>query len=226
VGDDIRALDLDMEMPNADREAKQHYALAVDRYTQAEEALDAARRPEDLRRVSQTLEEGWWAMEAARAEMEGRPPPVRRPPCFFDPRHGPSVTDVEWAPSGGQVRAVPVCAADAVRIQERQEPDARQVPVNGRLVPYCQAGPMFAPWAGGFFGGGLLPGFFAGTLVGEALGSFGATDPGYASGYIPDSVGGGDFGGAGDVSGGADFGGSDFGGGDFGGDDFGGGGDF
>jgi hypothetical protein len=102
LGDDIRALDLDMEMPNADREAKQHYALAVERYTQASEALDRARRPEDLQPVTELLEEGRWAMEAARAEMEGRPAPDRRPPCFFDPRHGPSVADLEWAPPGGQ----------------------------------------------------------------------------------------------------------------------------
>ena len=116
---------------------------------------------------------------------------------------------------------MPVCAADAIRIQEGQEPDTRQVPVNGTLVPYWQAGPMFAPWAGGFFGGGLLPGFFAGTLVGEAVGGFGAVDPAYPTGYNPDDFGGGDFGGSGDVSGAGDFGGDDFGG-----SDFGGGGDF
>ena len=95
LGQDIRALDLDMEMPDVDADAKQHYALAVERYTQAEEALDRARRSEDLRPVTEALEEGRWAMEAARAEMEGARAPERRAPCFFDPRHGPSVTDVE-----------------------------------------------------------------------------------------------------------------------------------
>jgi hypothetical protein len=213
LGDDIRALDLDMEMPNADPEAKQHYALAVERYTQASEALDRARRPEDLQPVTELLEEGRWAMEAARAEMEGRPAPERRPPCFFDPRHGPSVTDVQWAPPGGQPRAVPVCAADAVRIRDGEEPNMRQVPVNGELVPYWQAGPAFGPWAGGFFGGGLLPGLLVGSLLGGALGGFGLPEDAHAA-----DVGGlGDFG---------DFGGGDFGGGDFGGGDFGGGGDF
>ena len=33
--------------------------------------------------------------------LDGRKPPERRPPCFFDPRHGPSSRDVEWAPPGG-----------------------------------------------------------------------------------------------------------------------------
>ncbi|HZG50174.1 MAG TPA: hypothetical protein VEY90_11700, partial [Thermoleophilaceae bacterium] len=148
LGEDIRALDLDMEMPNADPEAREHYALAVERYTQAEEALDRARRPEDLAGVTELLEEGRWAMEAARAEMDGRPAPERRAPCFFDPRHGPSVTDVEWMPPGGQPRPVPACAADAIRIQDGQDPTMRQVPVDGRLVPYWQAGPAFGPWAG------------------------------------------------------------------------------
>ena len=204
LGDDIRSLDIDMEMADVDPEAKEHYGLAVERYTQASEALDLARRPEDLQRVTELLEEGRWAMEAAKAEMGGRPAPERRPPCFFDPRHGPSVTDVEWAPPGGQPRAVPACAADAVRIQDGEEPDTRQVTVHGERVPYWQAGPALAPWAGGFFGGGLLPGLFVGSMLGGAFGA-----PGEAYAQDP-----GDFG---------DFGGGDFGGGDFGGGGFGGG---
>jgi hypothetical protein len=210
LGQDIRALDLDMEMPNADPEAKTHYGLAVERYGQAEEALDRARRPEDVQPVTELLEEGRWAMEAARAEMEGREAPERRPPCFFDPRHGPSVTDVEWTPPGGQPREVPACAADAVRVQDGVEPDMRQVAVNGQMVPYWQAGPAFGPWAGGFFGGGLLPGLFIGSLLGGGFGGFGY--PGDA--WAGDAGDQGDFG---------DFGGGDFGGGDFGGGDFGGG---
>jgi hypothetical protein len=212
LGQDIRALDLDMEMPNADPEAKTHYGLAVERYGQAEEALDRARRPQDVQPVTELLEEGRWAMEAARAEMEGREAPERRAPCFFDPRHGPSVTDVEWTPPGGQPREVPACAADAVRVQDGVDPDMRQVAVNGQMVPYWQAGPAYAPWAGGFFGGGLLPGLFIGSLLGGGFGGFG----------YPGDAWAGDAGDQGDFGGG-DFGGGDFGGGDFGGGDFGGG---
>jgi hypothetical protein len=205
LGEDIRALDLDMEMPDVDPEAKQHYALAVERYTQAQEALDRARRSEDLKPVTEALEEGRWAMEAARAEMEGRTAPERRAPCFFDPRHGPSVTDVDWTPPGGSVRQVPACAADAVRVRDGQDPSMRQVPVGGEMVPYWQAGPAYGPWAGGFFGGGLFPGLFIGSLLGGGFGGFE---------------------GPGDTQDAGDFGGGDFGGGDFGGGDFGGGGDF
>jgi hypothetical protein len=215
LGDDIRSLDLDMDMPNADPEAKEHYGVAVDRYSRASEALDRARRPADVQPVTELLEEGRWAMEAAKAEMEGRPAPERRPPCFFDPRHGPSVRDVEWAPPGGTPRQVPACAADAVRVDEGEDPSFRQVPVNGQMVPYWQAGPAFGPWAGGFFGGGLLPGLFIGSMLGGGFGGWGFPDDAQAGGWGD----GGDFGGFDP----GDFGG---GGGDFGGGDFGGGGDF
>ena len=204
LGDDIRALDIDMELAGVDPEAKEHYGLAVERYQQAEEALDRARRPDDIERVTSLLEEGRWAMTAAKARLAGQPAPERRPPCFFDPRHGPSVSDVEWAPPGGEPRPVPVCAADATRLADGVDPDMRQVEVNGQRVPYWNAGPAFGPWAGGFFGGGLFPGLFVGSLLGGSF--FGAA---------PDEAVAADQG---------DFG--DFGGGDFGGGDFGGGGDF
>jgi len=212
LGDDVRALDLDVQMPDADARAKEHYNQAVERYTEAEQRLDAVRRPEDLEPVTSALEEGRWAMEAAKAELGGGEAPERRPPCFFDPRHGPSVGDVDWAPQGGQPRPVPVCAADLQRINDGIEPDSRQVPYGGQMVPYWAAGPAYMPWAGGFFGAGLLPGLFVGSLLGGGLfGGFG--DEGYAG--DASDFGDGDFGG-GDLG--------DFGGGDFG--DFGGGGDF
>jgi hypothetical protein len=213
LGDDIRALDLDVQMPDADPEGRQHYGQAVERYTEAEQALDRVRRPEDVEPVTSALEEGRWAMSAAKAELAGAEAPERRPPCFFDPRHGPSVEDVEWAPPGGLARPVPVCAADLQRMRDGIDPEARQVPVDGQMVPYWQAGPAYMPWAGGFFGGGLLPGLFIGSMLGGGMGLFG----GAAAGDAFASEGGGDFGGG-------DFG--DFGGGDFGGGDFGGGGDF
>ena len=210
LGEDIRALDLDVQMPDADAEGRQHYNQAVERYAEAEQALDGARRPEDVEPVTSALEEGRWAMEAAKAELAGGHAPERRPPCFFDPRHGPSVAEVEWAPPGGQPRPVPVCAADLQRIEDGIDPQVREVPYGGQMVPYWAAGPAYMPWAGGFFGGGLLPGLFIGSMLGGGFGMFGGAmgDEAYAG--DTSDFGGGDLG--------------DFGGGDFG--DFGGGGDF
>jgi hypothetical protein len=213
LGEDIRALDLDVQMPDADAEGKQHYDQAVERYTDAEQALDRVQRPEDVERVTSALEEGRWAMSAAKAELAGGEAPERRPPCFFDPRHGPSVGEVEWAPPGGQPRPVPVCAADLQRISDGLDPEPRRVPVGGQMVPYWQAGAAYMPWAGGFFGGGLLPGLFIGSVLGGGMGLMGGAMMDDAFAADGGDFGGGDF---------ADFGG----GGDFGGGDFGGGGDF
>jgi hypothetical protein len=138
-------------------------------------------------------------MAVADATVEGRPVPERRPPCFFDPRHGPSTRDVEWSPDGGAPRLVPACEADAQRVERGEEPHSRQVASRGAMMPYWAAGPMY----GGYFGG-----FLAGLLIGSMFGGWGG--------------GSYDAGGSGD-SGGGDFGGGDFGGG--GGGDFGGGGD-
>ena len=215
LADDIRALDLDVEMPGADPQGKEQYALAVAAYDRADDGLDRARRPEDLSVVAEALEEGRYAMASAKALLAGQTPPERTPPCFFDPRHGPSDREVEWAPEGGTPRPVPACEADAQRVERGEDPSYREV--GGR--PYWEAGPAYAPYAGGYFGGfggGLFPGLLIGTMLGGAM----FPGVGYAD---SGDVGGGDFGG-GDFGGGGGFGGGDFGGGggggDFGGGDF------
>jgi hypothetical protein len=226
LGDDIRALDLDTSMPDANPEAVSHYTDAVDQYQKAADALDRAGRVEDLAPVSAALEAGRYEMSATKAILEGRPVPERRPPCFFDPRHGPSVEDVEWAPPGGAPRMVPACAADAQRIHDGLEPEARQVlaGAGGQMTPYWNAPGYYGPWAGGYFGGFPTGGLFTGLLLGSWLGGgwgWGGY-PAYAGGdgggdAGGDAGGGGDWGGGGGDWGGGDFGGGDFGGGDFGG---------
>jgi hypothetical protein len=233
LGEDISALNLDVRDPGLDSAAREDYQRAMDSYDQAKAAVDQARQPEDMRRVTTALEDGRYYMTAVRARVDGRPVPERRAPCFFNPQHGPSVQDVSWAPPGGAPRSVPACAADAQRVLSGQDPDARLVTVGGYRRPYWDAGPMYAPYAGGYysgFGGGEMLG---GILIGTALGSMfgggfgggwggGGYDAGYAAGYDAGNDNN-DFGGG---DGGFDIGGGDFGGfdgGDFGGGDFGGG---
>jgi hypothetical protein len=198
IADDITDLDDDVEAAGAPPAAKQAYMRALDHYQRADAEVKRARSVEELRRVAEIAADGRYEMAVARAHLEGRPPPERRPPCFFDPRHGPSVTEMEYAPPGGQPRAVPVCQADAVRLQNGEDPQPRTEYIGGQMVPY---------WAAPGFGyyGGAFGGFGTGLLGGLLLGSM-----------FDSPAWGADWGG--------DFGGGDFGGGDFGGGDFGGGG--
>ncbi len=218
LGDEIRSLDVDIQMPGVSDDAKQRYDQALQAYQRASGIFDRAKRPEDLAPVSETLEEGRYAMACAKALLEGRPPPERRAPCFFDPRHGPSTEDVDWAPPGGSPRPVPACAADAIRLKEGFAPHGRQVTVDGRQTDYWNAPRHYGPWAGGYFngfgGGGLLPALLVGSALGAGLGFMGG-------GLFGDDDGGGGFG---DDGGGYDDGGGGYD--DGGGFDGGGGFDF
>jgi uncharacterized membrane protein YgcG len=206
--DDVQRLEPQVQ-GHTDAEAA--YQKALDAYARGSQAYDRARSPQELATVAKELDDGRYEMTVAEALAAGRTPPERTPPCFFDPRHGPSVREVEWAPPGGAPRLVPACAADAQRVEHGEDPQSREVLVGGRPTPYWAAGPAY----GGYFGG-----FLPGLLLGELLsGGWGWGGGYYGAG--PYDPGGG--GGGGDLGGG--FGGGDFGGGggDFGG---GGGGDF
>ena len=197
LGEDIRALDIDTRMPGVDPEAVSHYSAAVDSYQKAADAYDRARRPEEMAAVSSALEEGRFSMAAAKALLEGKPLPERRPPCFFDPRHGPSVEDVTWTPPGGAPREVPACAICAPKVRSGIEPQSREVLVNDRPVPFWRAPAYYGPWYGGYFGGGAGS-LLTGLLIGQALGGFGGF--GWGGGYGGDA-GGGDGGGGGEGGG-------------------------
>jgi hypothetical protein len=225
LAEDVQALELDVQMPGADPRAAQDYGRAVEAYERASGAFGKARTTGDLETVTGAVDEGRYAMASARARLEGRDPPERTPPCFFDPRHGPSVGEVDWEPPYGEVRPVPACETCAARVAEGVEPDAREVPVGAGRTAWWNAGPAYSGWAGGFYGGAagmLLPALLMGSMLGAGMGfgagpAYGSDGQGYGdSGYDGGGddlgdVGGGDFG---------DFGGGDFGGGDFGGGDF------
>lgn len=231
-GEELDRLDFHPAEAGADDAMRADYERALDAYEKAKQYMAAAERPEDVRGVTQALEDGRFSLALLAARREGRPLPERRAPCFFDPRHGPSVEDAAWTPPGGAPREVPVCAADATRLRDGQEPLVRTVDAGaGERRPYYDAGPAYGPWAGGYFGGGILPGLLLGTVLGSMMSSP-AYAADYGSGYGDFDAGSGydggdysgadfdssDFGGFGDGGGGGDFGGG--GGGDFGGGGF------
>ncbi|MFD9871453.1 hypothetical protein ACFXI8_06895 [Streptomyces niveus] len=218
-GEELDRLDFHPGEKGADDAMRADYEHALDAYEKAKSLMAAAARPDDVRGVTEALEDGRFSLAALAARREGAPLPERRSPCFFDPRHGPSVKDVDWSPPpGGAVRPIPVCAADAARLEDGDDPMTRMVQTEYGPRPYYDAGPAYGPWAGGYFGGGILPGLLVGTLLGTAL-----STPAYAADF-----GGGDYtgydggGSGGDWGGGGGFDGGGFGGGG----DFGGGGGF
>ncbi|MGI5323377.1 hypothetical protein [Actinomadura nitritigenes] len=230
LGEDIARLDLNVMDPGLDPETRADYERAMNSYDKAKSATERAQKPQDMQAVTTALEDGRYYMTATRARQAGEPVPERRPPCFFNPQHGPSVQDVTWAPPGGVARSVPACAADARAVLEGHDPDVRMVPYGGARRPYWDAGPAYAPYAGGYYYGyggfDLLSGLLLGTALGSLMGGgFGWGGGYYGDGFGGDGFGGGDggFGGdGGDVGGGWDFGSGDFGGGG----DWGGGNDF
>jgi hypothetical protein len=178
LGVDLQDLDADLVGRRLDPGANADYQRALDTYEAAKTAADRIERPEQVQDVTKILDDGRYAIACVRARVAGEPLPQRRPPCFFDPRHGLSVDDVTYAPVGGAERQVPACALDAERVKAGAEPDARQVMVGTQRVPYWQGGPAFRPYAAGYFGGfGVLDWLFMGmmfNMVGGGLGELAA----------------------------------------------------
>lgn len=221
-GTELQELDADTAGTPLDTAARQDYQRALDSYENAKRLLADASRPDDVEQATKALEDGRYALACVRARVAGEELPQRRPPCFFNPRHGPAQTDVEWSPPGGETREIPVCLADADRIEHGAEPDTRQVRSGNSMVPWYQGGPAYSPYAGGYYGGyalnGLFPAFILGSMLSGGWG--GSYDAGYADGLDAGGDGGGGDDGVG-FDGGGDGGGGDGGFFDGGGFDFG-----
>jgi hypothetical protein len=194
LGEELQALDLELAGRQLDEGQRADYQRALDAYESAKAAADRMAQPDDVRHVTEILEDGRYAMACVRARVAGEPLPTRRPPCFFDPRHGMSVEDVPYTPPGGTQRDVPACALDAERVRAGAEPDVRKVMVGSRRVPYWQGGPAYQPYARGYFGGfGPLDWIFMGFMfegLGDGLGAL-AGGVGEGLGALGEGVGDG-----------------------------------
>ncbi len=183
-GEELQRLDSQVAGHPLDEAMQQDYQRALDAYEDAKRSLEVVKKPDEIRHVTEILEDGRYAAASVKARVAGEPLPVRRPPCFFDPAHGPSVQNVDWAPDGGIPRSVPTCAADTERVLAGAEPSVRTVMVGSQRVPYWQGGPAYGPWAQGYYGswGGLD--LLTGVLIGSTL-----AGPDQVSGGIGDGLG-------------------------------------
>ncbi len=213
-GEELQRLDVDVAGHALDEPMQQDYQRALDAYEDSKSSLDAVTKPEEIRHVTEILEDGRYAVACVKARIAGDPLPAKRPPCFFNPAHGPSSRDVDWAPANGALRAVPACPADAERVLAGADPYIRTVQVGAQRVPYWEGGQAYAPWAQGYYsrwsGSDMLSGVLIGSLLFGGMGNpFGGMgDMGAGMGEIGggldgigDSIGGG-FGDIGDSIGG------------------------
>lgn len=171
LGEQLQSLDLDMAGKDLDEGARADYQRALDAYESAKTASDAMTSAADIGNVTKILDDGRYAISCVRARVAGQALPARRPPCFFDPRHGISTQDVSWMMPNGERRDVPACALDAERVLAGAEPDTRQVMVGSQRVPYWQGGGAYRGYAHGYFGNfGFMDWMFMGMMF-NGLGS-------------------------------------------------------
>ena len=174
-GEELQRLDTDVAGHPLDEPMQQDYQRALDAYDNAKASLDAVKQPEEIKHVTEILEDGRYAVACVKARVAGEPLPAKRPPCFFNPAHGPSSQNVEWAPPGGVRRDVPACPADAERVLAGADPYIRTVQVGAQRVPYWEGGQAYAPWAQGYYsrwsGSDMLSGVLIGSLLFGGMGS-------------------------------------------------------
>lgn len=168
-GEELQRLDSDVAGHPLDEAMRQDYERALDAYENAKTSLDAVQQPDEIRHVTEILEDGRYAIACVKARVNGQPLPAKRPPCFFNPAHGPSSTNVDWAPPGGSMRSVPACPADAERVLAGADPYIRTVQVGAQRVPYWQGGQAYAPWAQGYYSNWRGSSLIADIAIGSML---------------------------------------------------------
>ncbi len=179
IADEVGVIDVDVQSPGAPPAASDRYDEALRSFMLAGEQLERAQRSADLVAVGAALERTRYELASIRALLDGVDAPARAAPCLFDPRHGPSVTEVRWSPGqtgegvGDDAWPVPACAADAQQLADGEAPDVRIVSLGGRPTPYWDVPVLYGPLLVGYYErfGGVerLSELLRGTPLGDAL---------------------------------------------------------
>jgi hypothetical protein len=151
LGEQLQRLDAEVADHPLDEAARRDYQTALDAYESAQRAVPRIVSADELSQVTDTLTAGRFALACVQARVAGEPLPERRTPCFFNPQHGPAVTDVSFTPPAHGTRIVPACAQDAARVERGERPDLRRVRLNGQLQPYWEAGAAYLPYGRNYF---------------------------------------------------------------------------
>ncbi len=168
-GEALTELHVETLTDELDDDMRADYQQALDSYEESKSLVRASERAEDVTAVTRALEDGRFAMACVLARRDGDELPTRRPPCFFNPAHGPARTDVAWAPPGGVEREIPVCLPCRERLTEGLTPDIRRVRFGNRTVPWFQGGPAYAAYVEGYYGryarDGQFPEFIVAAMI-------------------------------------------------------------
>jgi hypothetical protein len=202
LGEQLQRLGREVEGHELDEATRLDYQTALDAYETAKDAVPRIRRADEISTIVDTLSSGRYAMACVQAGVAGTARPEQRSPCFFNPQHGPSVTEVLWTPPGRGTRLVPACVQDAARVAEHESPEVRTVRVGSRRVPYWEAGAAYLPYTVGYFGGAAAMTWAIQPPISDAGPWLGHVAEG-----LGDAGGSGDAGGWGDAGGGFDGGG-------------------
>ena len=227
LADDVQKLEQPVE---ANREAKQEYTQALDFYDKASGAYDRVDPGSPTRRRDECARRRPLAHDVRpQSLLDGRTPPDRRPPCFFDPRHGPSARDVDGRHLAGHrgrfrpAKRMPRrWSAARSRRHVRSWPEAGWFPTGARHRTSargpaatscrsaerdsCPASSSASCWAARSAAGATAAGA---EPVRQAVSATGATEAEVETAAAATSAAGMSFGG-GDFGGGSDGGGGDF----------------
>ena len=158
----IAALGDDVADHPFNEQLQQAYQQALDEYDTARSQVSSATRASMVAAATSAASRAQASLAEVRALLAGTDLPARRPPCFFDPSHGPSVTSVAWS-GDQQIRHLPACSDCAGRVLTGQEPRVRMATSGNQRLPYWRSSSL-APWASGYFDAWLSD-----PLLGEAV---------------------------------------------------------
>ena len=109
--------------------------------------------PDEVEDVVRRLADARYELAAIDALRNGRPVPEKTAPCFFDPRHGPSVAARPFTPEFGLERQVPVCARCAEEVDAGGKPAVRTFSLSGVVKPYWEWDRYTRPYVNGYWKG-------------------------------------------------------------------------
>ncbi len=134
-----------------------HTRQVLDLVEEARHRLDATDgravmdTPDEVEDVVRRLADARYELVVIDALRRGAAVPERTAPCFFDPRHGPSIGEHAFTPEGGSERPVPVCAKCRDQLDAGQVPALRSLALGATIKSYWEWDRYTRPYVNGYW---------------------------------------------------------------------------